>query len=516
MEDIFFKLMVTPRAFVLTKLSHEGMKIAKGFARRFHHMGMVPNEETRKEVWGIKERYYFVRDDNQEWRFNINALEEFYSYLLEQSVSRKNFHKTTVEPFMGSTVSYECLPHTPPPRDEQPQAIEFVTRDKLSTRTLYIDAQTGTGKTYIAARSFEQFKKRVVACIQPKYLEKWRDEFKTYYGVKDADVRLVRGSNNLIELIEDALKGPLKEKFIIISNDTLRNWIKRYKSDPDASVEYGYPIYPAQLFRVLDAGIHMTDEVHENFHFNFILNLFIDCQLSLSMSATLEDNDKFKEKMYHLLFPKASRFDEFELKRYTEVYSVHYSFAHHRNLKNIRTTERGRNSYSHAAFEKSVMRQPDVLKGYLKMIKYLVDIGYIDRRQPGDKLAVFGATKEMNSIIVDYLQGAYPELVVRRFMQGDPLENLHKSDIRVTTILSGGTAHDIKDLVTGIQTIAIDSVKANKQSYGRLRKLKDRTTKFYYLSCTQIPKHMQYDKRKMLMLRPISAKFFKFNMPSGI
>jgi hypothetical protein len=37
---------------------------------------------------------------------------------------------------------------------------------------------------------------------------------------------------------------------------------------------------------------------------------------------------------------------------------------------------------------------------------------------------------------------------VRRYVQGDPYkENYLECDIRVTTVLSGGTAHDVKNLI---------------------------------------------------------------------
>ena len=70
----------------------------------------------------------------------------------------------------------------------------------------------------------------------------------------------------------------------------------------------------------------------------------------------------------------------------------------------------------------------------------------------------------------------------------DPYENIIEPDIRVTTIISGGTAIDIPNL----RTLILNNIKspvANLQTMGRLRDLQNRDVKFYYLYSEQIAKH---------------------------
>jgi ERCC4-related helicase len=91
-----------------------------------------------------------------------------------------------------------------------------------------------------------------------------------------------------------------------------------------------------------------------------------------------------------------------------------------------------------------------------------------------------------------YLKKKYPQLDVRRYCEDDPYEDVIEPDIRVTTILSAGTALDIPQLITVIMTNSVNSPVANLQTLGRLRELKDREVCFYYLFCEEIKKHVEY------------------------
>jgi hypothetical protein len=114
---------------------------------------------------------------------------------------------------------------------------------------------------------------------------------------------------------------------------------------------------------------------------------------------------------------------------------------------------------------------------------------------------------EMCTQLTKHFSDKYPNLNVKRYVQDDPMENLLDAGIRFTTILSGGTAHDIPDLTTVILTIAIDSVQANVQAFGRLRELPDSAVQFYYFVCDDIPKHTQYHERKVQMLEKRAKSF---------
>ena len=72
---------------------------------------------------------------------------------------------------------------------------------------------------------------------------------------------------------------------------------------------------------------------------------------------------------------------------------------------------------------------------------------------------------------------------------------------------------DIPNLKTTILTIAVDSIQANIQTLGRLRKLDKIKTQFFYLTCNDIPKHVDYSARKKKMLLERAESFQEINAP---
>jgi hypothetical protein len=102
----------------------------------------------------------------------------------------------------------------------------------------------------------------------------------------------------------------------------------------------------------------------------------------------------------------------------------------------------------------------------------------------------------MVTVIMNYLKQQYPDKDIRRYIQGEPYENIMEADITITTIMSSGTALDIPNLRTVIALINISSSPANIQLLGRLRKLPDRSVKYYYVYCNQIRKQVEYHTKK--------------------
>jgi superfamily II DNA or RNA helicase len=133
-----------------------------------------------------------------------------------------------------------------------------------------------------------------------------------------------------------------------------------------------------------------------------------------------------------------------------------------------------------------------------------------------DKLVVFCASIDMCTEYTKHLKEEFPDLDVRRYVEDDPYENVIEADIRVTTIQSGGTAIDIPNLRVAIMSVSVDSPVSNLQALGRLRELKDRDVKFYYLYCLQIPKQVGYHRNRKLLYQPKVASINELHYPNMI
>jgi superfamily II DNA or RNA helicase len=173
----------------------------------------------------------------------------------------------------------------------------------------------------------------------------------------------------------------------------------------------------------------------------------------------------------------------------------------------LRTMEYGSTTYSHHAFEKSVMRNKRLLDDYLDMIVAASMRFHFEKYQKGDKLLIYCASIQMCTLVVEHLKASFKGVDVRRYVEDDPYENLLEPDVRVSTLLSAGTGHDIPGLTTVILTTAISSSQSNIQGFGRLRKLPDKRMQFVYFVCNDVPKHMEYHERKKDLLKTMALEY---------
>src|SRR5690606_18650760 len=110
----------------------------------------------------------------------------------------------------------------------------------------------------------------------------------------------------LIDLIELAKAGELTAKIIIITNTTMQNYIQDYEGTNGASEVY--ECKPEELYEVLDAGVRLIDEAHQDFHLNYKMDMYTNIKLTLELTATIKPDDRFLDKMYHIMFPTETRY----------------------------------------------------------------------------------------------------------------------------------------------------------------------------------------------------------------
>jgi len=218
----------------------------------------------------------------------------------------------------------------------------------------------------------------------------------------------------------------------------------------------------------------------------------------LSLSATLDTRDPFKDRMLAVMFPREQRAGKDFYKVYIKAQCIKYQF--HRP-KAVRYTGFG-GAYSHNAFEASLMtaKNKAILKNYIELIGWAIETYYIQPMKKGMKAIVFCGTVKMCTLLTKYFGKKYSHLDVRRYVGEDPTKNLKEAELIFSTVLSAGTGHDIPNLLVGIMTTAIDSLQSNEQTKSRTRPLAsfpEVSPWFVYFACTQIPQHMRYHENKM-------------------
>lgn len=494
-----FVMRIFSHHFQITRQTPRVQALLKLFSNRYFSRAFI----KERGKWITKpDKFFGLRlPFTNEYRFHINLLEEFKDYLRVNYIT-EDLYSVEYMPIPAPHLTSLPVKKGWVPKDYQEPIIDFILEEaRFKNRVIHdklVGIQTGKGKTATAMFAMARLGYRSIIIIKPKYIEKWFSDVSGFFDIKKTDIMVVQGGDHFRGLIELAKQNRLDAKIIILSNRTYHNYLKSFEQDPHSNEYLSYECHPDDLFETLKVSFKLIDEVHEEFHGNFKTKMYTHLPASLSLSATLINNNPFLEKMYAVAYPKEARYDSLALDCYANVRAISYNF---KEPERIRLTEFGSPNYSHVAFEKSIMYRPYVKKPYFGMIKYFIDLGYIEKYIPGDKCLIFAATINMCTELVQYLRAMYPNKDVRRYVEDDPYENIMEADITVSTILSSGTALDIPNLRVVLNTISIDSAQANVQTLGRLRKLPDRDVWFYYFYCEQFDKHKQYHDRRKALLR---------------
>ena len=353
-----------------------------------------------------------------------------------------------------------------------------------------------THNTVTALTATATLKYRFAVIVLASYVDKWVGDITSILEIDKSEVAVIRGSDALQRCTRYPETDLPIPKAFVISISTIANWYKLYEEQKDHPSLEAYSCKPWELFSHLGIGTVIFDEVHQHPHAVYRIYTYLHAPRTISLSATLLTKDPTLQKVQAMMFPHHRRYDKLKLKRYITVHACAYQIADYIHSK-VRTSEYGQNSYSHTAFEKSILKHPRLSKQYLDMIVKLVESSYIEGKMEGDKLAIFVGSAKMADAVVGALKKQFGRLDIRTYLERDPYENAIVPDIRVSTILSLGTAIDIPQLRVSIMTNSIESPIANVQTLGRLRELKDRDVRFYYLYCSTIPKHQEYHLKKI-------------------
>lgn len=365
---------------------------------------------------------------------------------------------------------------------EHPEAL-YVAQDYIVTHN-----------TFVAQYCMNKLQTRTVIHFKGGYVERWKQDLEDTFNFKRGEFLIVRGGKDMIALQTMALEGTLKAKVIIITTATMRDYLKDYEDSNGNSKLY--PIAPIDFYPKLQVGFRITDELHQEFHNNYRIDLYTHVPKSLGLSATMTASDKFKNKVYDIAYPLRQRHDGGGYNVYIGVTEIRYHMD-----QDVRLRYMGAQGYSHTTYEESIMRHKGLLRNYMKIIESAIYNRFIQYREDGQKALVFFARVDMCTLFVERLKKLYPELDIVRYVgsEGDSYEDILEADITVSTIGSAGTAIDIKNLRSTFMSTAIDSRQSNEQVLGRTRPLKDWpdvTPEFIYFSCMEIEQHAKYSANK--------------------
>ena len=434
--------------------------------------------------------YAVATKDQTKFRFHANQLDSFLNLLAAKGFKEKEDYwvtRHTPDPADYPIVGFKWK-SPKQPRDNQIPVIDAA----MEPGTIkMVGAEPGFGKTLIALWIGKELGLRSMYTFKGGYTARWVEAFEEYYDLEPGDLCVVRGSAMFINLMEDALNGANLPKIIVVTNRTMLDYLKDYREKSGKSKIY--PIAPGDLMQKMGIGYLVRDELHQEFHLNYKMDLFTHTLKSVSLSGTLESTDQFMEFIYDIAYPVVERIFGGATDPYIQAVALMLRMEHPDKVKYM-----GPMGYSHNKFEGSIQHHKKMLENYLDVFVWVTKVYYDAVMEPGHKMLHFCSSVEMCVMVRDHLRKYFPQYVINKYTEEDNYDVLLESDIAVSTVLSAGTAVDIPGLLTTFMSIGIDSIKSNKQALGRTRRFADgRNPWFIYAVWKEIQKQMDYHYNKL-------------------
>ena len=439
-----------------------------------------------------------VSADRETFHFHRHQLEDLCQHLGQNGVSKNQLwfveHPLYKPPLVEFDYKDTRIPH-----DYQAPIIDYIVAPGKSK---VVTLDPGRGKTFIALSAIRDLEVRVFFVIKPMYIEKWIADAKEAFNLDKTEILTIQGTKNLQKLMRLAEDGAELPKLILCSNATFYYYLKAYEEVQSRLSELGYPFPPDQFYERLGVGLRVIDEIHQDFHLNFRQDCYTHVPKTLSLSGTLESDDRFLMRCFDILFPTHVRFHNGPRDVYLVVDALIYKFPEVENRTKF--INKALKTYSHIRFEQSILRDRSLRSAYVGMICDIVQKRFIALSEPGQKLVVYFSTVAFCTVLAEELQKRHRTLTVTRYVSEDDYTEMLESDIIVSTLKSLGTAMDVPGLRVVLMTDAVNSRQANLQCAGRLRRLKEWpnvTPEFLYLVNADIQRHRDYHLKKLQIFR---------------
>ena len=518
MSNIELRLDVYSHNIKISQISPRAKNIVIDFCLTLGERELIKKQrfDSTRGRWVIvyekvlKRIYAAATNDRSEFRIHINCYNDFIKHLAWNGLHEEHIEIVIHPLYDPINIDLNFIDKRVPREEDQVPAINYLV-DEGKTKVLTL--QTGRGKTACANHAINKIKEKVVIILKGMYVQRWIDDLNDCFKFKPGELMVVRGSKDMMRLIELAQEKLLDAKIIIITNTTFRMFIDDYEAHKEKNM---YGCNPEDFFKIIGAGVRLIDEAHQDFHLNFKIDLYTNIKKCISLSATLMSDNQFLNKMYELMFPILTRAPDFGYNKYIVVKALLY---HLQDPHKIRYKQRGRTSYSHVVFEESIMKQEKIFKRYKEMIMEIIQNDFVEGWKPGQKMLIFCATVELCTKLTQYLKNMFSEFDVVRYIAEDDYSVIDKANIIVSTLKSAGTAVDIPGLKKTLMTVAVGSRQANEQAVGRLRQLKqwpDEQPEFLYLVCLDIPSHLEYHRHKKSVLSDKILSLKEYNTPYKI
>jgi hypothetical protein len=325
---------------------------------------------------------------------------------------------------------------------------------------LYVDLDTGTGKTFLMIATACYFKTRCVIFIPPvsKIGNQWIDTLDNFTTLTRDEYLYVKGS----EMCKDIIKGKYKKvKVFIIPRSTVLSFVRKYDDDWTMLTK---------LVDAMNVGIKGIDEAHMDFNTIVNIDCFTDVPKTYYMSSSPSRSEKTEKIIYKKVFRNVLKHGKkLKTKEQNHIIPLILNFKSapsYEWLKKIKT-KYGPSlaKYGDYLLAESGARD-EFIDAYSFALFYLLKF----RRDAG-KILVICITVAFATELQRITKEMFPFLSSGLFVGSGKDKNKElDNDIIFSTVKSMGTGSEIKNHQLTINTITYASDVMADQISGRIRK----------------------------------------------
>ena len=437
------------------------------------HLSIWDMDHKTKRYY-IKQKFYVYY--NNYLYIPIYLKRSLEIFLKENNINYNFIYKKACD---GKDININMIKGFKYKDERQQKAVEFLNKNKANIKCL--ELRTGSGKTVTTITHLTHLKKRTLIATT-ELIDQWHSELLKWTDLKKEDIYIIKGKDSIKYLI-DNIDKTIFPKIIIYSIRTFTNYLSNQND-----LYNDLPHLDELIFK-LNIGIRVIDESHMSFHASYLHSLVFNVKSNIGLSATfMMNHGKVRlifDNFYHL---KNRYLGDYDDEKYTKIYFQKYDLHFYINPYQYSLMK----MYNHVKYESYILKKEFLIKTYIDYnLNKMVNKYYIYRNKTGKyKCLIFASTIAMCEMMKTRLSKLHPKLKVDIFVSGSNESVYKKNDIIISTPGSSSTGKDIENLMTVIQTISIGSKSRNIQTLGRLRKLKDKTTRFVLLYNEHIDPHV--------------------------
>lgn len=353
-----------------------------------------------------------------------------------------------------------------PKDDVQKEALRFMLgKGKYSKNEaksqLSVNLNTGKGKTYITIASLIYLGIRgIVITTVSGWLEQWKDRTLEYTDIKEKDICIVSGSNNIYRLMRmpDTKLG--RYKLFLVTHSTLRNYASENGWDK-----------VGELFKKLKIGIKIFDEAHLDFNNMCMIDYFTNTYKTYYLTATPNKSNDQENRIYHTSFKNIPSIELFNAETDPHTSYVAIFFNSKPSPQQISYCKSKKYGIDRNKYIGYVVNQNNFTKIFTVIIDLVMRLAPSD----DDKVLIYIGTNDSILIVQQWIIENYPEFkdkigIYTSIIDAKEKKKALNKKFILSTTKSAGAAVDISGLkVTLCLAEPYKSEVIAKQSLGRTR-----------------------------------------------